>query len=56
MSLRQSKSLFSIALFLVIAACTNTEDEARQALLALNEQYGNSQSLEFQITKAWFDE
>ena len=39
MSLSATKSLFSIALFLVNTACTNTEDEAREALLALKEQY-----------------
>lgn len=39
MSLSATKSLFSIALFLVNTACTNIEDEAREALLALKEQY-----------------
>tara|TARA_Y200000002_G_scaffold284620_1_gene238614 strand:+ start:1789 stop:3066 length:1278 start_codon:yes stop_codon:yes gene_type:complete len=39
MSLSATKSLCSIALLLVNTACTNTEDEAREALLLLNEQY-----------------
>ena len=39
MSLSVRKSLSSLALFLVITACTNTEDEAREALRELNDKY-----------------
>ena len=33
------KYIFSIALFLVITACSDTEDEASKALLSLSDQY-----------------
>ena len=39
MVLRRIKNLPYIALFLVITACTNTEDEAFEALWALNDKY-----------------
>ena len=50
------KYLSSIALFLVIAACSNTEEEARQSLVDVERPIRKSQSLEFRITEAWFDE
>ena len=50
------KYLSSIALFLVIAACSNTEEEARQTLWTLSDRYEKASLLEFRITEAWFDE
>ena len=37
--LRRIKNLFSVALFLVISACSNTEEEASKALRELGDQY-----------------
>ena len=45
------KYMFSIALFLVITACSDTEDEASRALLSLSDQYETASLWKFGLPR-----